>query len=90
MLLGTEVFELNVHLRNKVLGIAQMANLTDSTTARNYRAHYPKAPANKSPQVFKGDTETSDGTSLVASSNLLRDVFHDANNFSVYWHGAVL
>lgn len=60
---GTEVFELNVHLRNKALGLAQKANLTDSTTAKNYRAHYPKAPANKTPQVFKGDTETSDGMS---------------------------
>lgn len=57
---GTEVFELNVHLRNKALGLAQTANLSDSSTASAYRAHYPKAPANKPPTVFKGDTATSD------------------------------
>lgn len=69
---GTEVFELNVHLRNKALGLAQKANLTDSTTAKNYRAHYPKAPANKPPQVFKGDTETSDGKKLSLSQSFSR------------------
>jgi len=54
---GTEVFELNVHLRNKALSLAKTANLSDSATAQAYRAKYLKAPANKPPTVFKGDTE---------------------------------
>lgn len=56
---GTEVFELNAHLRNKALDLARTANLSDSATAKAYRAHYPNAPANQPPTVFKGDTETS-------------------------------
>jgi len=72
---GTEVFELNVHLRNKALALAQTANLSDSATAQAYRAHYPHAPANKPPTVFKGDTETSDGKQR--TSNIRESGWHD-------------
>lgn len=54
------MFELNVHLRNKALGLARTANLSDSATAQAYRANYAKGPALRAPSVFKGDTETSD------------------------------
>lgn len=56
---GTEVFELNAHLRNKALDLARTANLSDSATAQAFRALYLKAPANQPPTVFKGDVETS-------------------------------
>jgi purine nucleoside permease len=57
---GTEVFELNVNLRDKAVSLAADVKLNDSTDAIAYRAKYDYAPANEPPKVTVGDSATSD------------------------------
>ena len=57
---GTEVFELNVNLRDKAVSLAADVKLNDSTAAIAYRAKYDYAPANEPPKVITGDSATSD------------------------------
>ena len=57
---GTEVFELNVALRDRAFRHASTGKLNDSPVAKAYRKKYPHAPANKPPTVIKGDVTSSD------------------------------
>lgn len=57
---GTEVFELNVNLRDKAVSLAADVQLNDSSDAIAYRAKYDYAPANEPPKVTTGDSATSD------------------------------
>ncbi|CAI7629702.1 unnamed protein product [Penicillium pancosmium] len=74
---GTEVFEVNDNLRKIAAGFARRANLSDSDTAKAYRAHY-KTPsglykaATLPPSVVECDTATSD---VYYSGNLLATAF---------------
>ena len=69
---GTEVFELNVALRDKALAAGSKAMLNDSTEAQAYRALYPAAPANAPPTVTAGDVVSSN---VYFSGALLGDTF---------------
>lgn len=62
---GTEVFELNAKLRDKVFDLAQQAVLADSKGARLYRAKYASMGndylmGSQPPAVVKCDSATSD------------------------------
>jgi purine nucleoside permease len=57
---GTEVFELNVNLRNKVIALAANFALNDSDDAIAYLAKYDYTPANEPPKVIAGDSACSD------------------------------
>src|SRR5438046_6777431 len=57
---GTEVFELNVALRDKAIALASNVALNDSAAAMAYRAKYDYAPANEPPKVIAGDAACSD------------------------------
>jgi purine nucleoside permease len=57
---GSEVFEVNVNLRDKAIELASNVRLNDSANAIAYRAKYPYAPANQPPKVIAGDSATSD------------------------------
>lgn len=57
---GTEVFELNVNLRDRAIVLASNVTLNDSSTAMAYRAKYDYAPANEPPKVIPGDSACSD------------------------------
>ena len=57
---GTEVFELNVNLRDKALSLAQSQTLNDSSDAMAYRAKYNFTPANEPPKALACDGATSD------------------------------
>ena len=62
---GTEVFELNAHLRNIAAEFARRGNFSDSAAAKAYRAHYATASgeykaATLSPGVVECDVATSD------------------------------
>jgi purine nucleoside permease len=57
---GTEVFELNVNLRDKAISLASSVTLNDTETAAAYRAKYDYAPANQLPKVIAGDSACSD------------------------------
>ncbi|RDW75681.1 hypothetical protein BP5796_06502 [Coleophoma crateriformis] len=59
-LYGTEVFEVNAALRDKVLSIASNVTLNDSSIAAEYRTKYTQFPASQPPKVFAGDGITSD------------------------------
>ena len=69
---GTEVFELNVNLRDKAISLASDVSLNDSTTAMAYRAKYDYAPANQPPKVIAGDAACSD---VYYSGALLGEAF---------------
>ncbi|KAI9283880.1 purine nucleoside permease [Umbelopsis sp. AD052] len=56
---GTEVFELNVNLRDKAMKLAHGVKLNDSDTAAAYRKKYNYAPANKYPTIVACDTGSS-------------------------------
>ena len=53
---GTEVFELNINLRDTAIALASNVTLNDSSTAIAYRALYDYAPANEPPKVIAGDS----------------------------------
>ncbi|XP_055348347.1 uncharacterized protein LOC129595377 [Paramacrobiotus metropolitanus] len=57
---GTEVYELNEALLDKLFTVASKAKLQDSPTARGYRANYKTRPAIQPPMFVKCDTATSD------------------------------
>ena len=69
---GTEVFELNVALRDKAMALASNVPLNDSAAATAYRAKYDYAPANEPPNVIAGDTACSD---VYYSGHLLGEAF---------------
>ncbi|KAG0682571.1 hypothetical protein C6P42_002853 [Pichia californica] len=58
---GTEVFELNVNLRNRALELAQEALLYNGTLKNEeFRETYNYAPANRTPEAIPCDTLTGD------------------------------
>lgn len=57
---GTEIFEVNTNLRDKVYDLMQNVTLSDNDVAKANRANFTYAPANQPPTVFKGDVTTSD------------------------------
>jgi len=57
---GTEVFELNVNLRDKAISLASNVTLNDTEMAAAYRAKYDYAPANQPPKLIAGDSACSD------------------------------
>ncbi|GAA5904062.1 purine-nucleoside phosphorylase [Sporobolomyces salmoneus] len=59
-LYGTEVFELNTNLLDRIYNLTKDLQLNDSTEAMNYRQQYPSAPANQPPSVVLGDAICSD------------------------------
>lgn len=74
---GTEVFELNADLRSIAASFARRANLSDSTTAQEYRAKYTTdneiyAAGTKAPSVVECDVTTTD---VYFSGSLLSDAF---------------
>lgn len=70
---GTEIFEVNTNLRDKVFELVQNVTLSDNDAAKANRANFTYAPANQPPAVFKGDVTTSDlyftGEDLCVSRN---------------------
>lgn len=60
MFYGTEVFEVNTNLREKVLDIVKDVKLADNDAAKANRRNYSFSPANEPPKVLKGDVLTSD------------------------------
>lgn len=69
---GTEVFELNTRLRDRVLKYTEGVKLEDAADAAAYRAKYTYAPANEPPRVIFGDVTTSD---LYFAGTLLCEAF---------------
>lgn len=74
---GTEVFEFNEALRDRVYDLAQKATLADVASAQDFRKLYPYAPANQPPSVVKCDAATSDG---YYTGFLLADAFGKVMN----------
>lgn len=75
---GTEVFEVNVALRDMAIAFAKTAKLNDSTTAQAYRANYASVSAYKAasegPSVLATDVATSD---VYFSGTLLGEAFEN-------------
>ncbi|WVQ63925.1 uncharacterized protein L199_002081 [Kwoniella botswanensis] len=76
---GTEVYELNTNLRDKVMGYVGDVKLNDTQEAAEYRSKYDYSPANQPPQIFKGDVSTSD---VYFAGNLLDEAF---GNITSLW-----
>ncbi|WRT69027.1 uncharacterized protein IL334_006010 [Kwoniella shivajii] len=76
---GTEVYELNTNLREKVMAYTNNVQLNDTEEAASYRQKYNYAPANQPPQIFKGDVATSD---VYFAGNLLDEAF---GNITSLW-----
>jgi purine nucleoside permease len=74
---GTEVFELNLNLREKAIALTSNVTLNDSTAAIAYRAKYNYAPANETPTVIPGDSACSD---VYYSGHLLGESFGNFTN----------
>ncbi|RDA83390.1 hypothetical protein CP532_4739 [Ophiocordyceps camponoti-leonardi (nom. inval.)] len=79
ILYGTEVFELNVGLRDAAAVLASRASLVDDDTSRRYRAMYARgdgyyAKATQPPSVVKCDCITSD---VYYSGNMLSQAFEN-------------
>ncbi|RCI13618.1 hypothetical protein L249_5564 [Ophiocordyceps polyrhachis-furcata BCC 54312] len=79
ILYGTEVFELNVGLRDAAAALASRASLADDDTSRHYRAMYARrdgyyAKAAQPPSVVKCDCITSD---VYYSGNMLSQAFEN-------------
>ena len=75
---GTEVFEVNVALRDIAIGFAKTAKLNDSTAAQIYRAKYAMTSAYmagaEGPSVLATDVATSD---VYFSGTLLGEAFEN-------------
>jgi purine nucleoside permease len=76
---GTEVFEVNAELRTIAANFARKANLSDSTAAQAYRAHYKTLSgkykaATLPPSVVECDVATSD---VYYSGNILGSTFEN-------------
>jgi purine nucleoside permease len=56
----TEEFSLNEALLQQALALSKSATLEDSEDLREYRRHYPAAPANQPPAVIQCDTLSAD------------------------------
>ena len=56
----TEVFELNVRLRDKAYALSRQAELTESAESKAWRQRYDYAPANQPPVVTRCDTLAGD------------------------------
>lgn len=74
---GTEVFEVNANLRSLAASFARRANLSDSSDAKAYRAHYATPSgeykaATMGPSVVECDVATSD---VYYSGNILSTAF---------------
>lgn len=80
---GTEVFELNADLRSLAAKFARRANLSDSATARTYRARYASAPGNiylagtLPPSITECDVATTD---VYYSGTLLGETFSNTTS----------
>ncbi|GAA5847165.1 hypothetical protein JCM9279_006117 [Rhodotorula babjevae] len=59
-LYGTEVFELNTNLLDRVMNLTQSVKLNDSSVAQEYRKKFDFAPANEAPVVTSCDALCSD------------------------------
>jgi len=57
---GTEHYELNPVLLNKIIALTGPVKLADSAIAQAYRANYPYAPANQPPKIIQCDTASGD------------------------------
>ena len=57
---GTEVFELNSSLRDRVFELVKNVKLKDTSAVKKYRSTYSQERAKAPPSVFKGDVTTSD------------------------------
>ena len=60
VLYGTEVFEINTHLRDRVFELVKHLRLKDNASVKKQRATYPQVKAKAPPVVFQGDITTSD------------------------------
>ncbi|KAL1409231.1 hypothetical protein Q8F55_006064 [Vanrija albida] len=77
---GTEVFELNTNLRDRVRALIPAdIKLNDTAAAAAYRASYSYAPANAPPAVFYGDVATAD---VYFAGSLLAEAF---GNITSLW-----
>jgi purine nucleoside permease len=56
----TEVYRLDEALLQKALSLSRSVALEDSPALREYRPHYPRAPANLPPTVIQCDTLSDD------------------------------
>ncbi|KAJ5897199.1 hypothetical protein N7504_007487 [Penicillium tannophilum] len=84
---GTEVFEVNDDLRHIAAKFARRGNLTDSTEAKAYRAHYNTTngqykAATLPPSIVECDVATSD---VYYSGNILGHAF--ANTTKLFTNG---
>ncbi|KAJ5921631.1 hypothetical protein N7454_009105 [Penicillium verhagenii] len=84
---GTEVFEVNDDLRKIAAKFARQGNLSDSTTAQAYRAHYATSSgqykaATLPPSIVECDVATSD---VYYSGNILGNAF--ANTTKLFTNG---
>jgi purine nucleoside permease len=57
---GTELFQVDEILLDKIIRLTSGAKLADSDAARAYRAHYAAAPANQPPAIIQCDTLADD------------------------------
>jgi purine nucleoside permease len=57
---GTEVFHLNEKLTQRAFDLSKDVKLEDGDKAKEYRAHYPNAPANQPPAISICDTVSAD------------------------------
>ncbi|MCJ1314312.1 hypothetical protein MMC25_007993 [Agyrium rufum] len=75
---GTEVFEVNVALRNKAIALAKTAKLADDADSKSYRSRYSTTPAFKKgtepPGVEACDVATSD---VYFSGDILGETFEN-------------
>lgn len=91
---GTELFELNTNLRDKVFNMVNHTKLNDTQATQSNRAMFSKAPANAPPAVFKGDVSTSDlyfgGHMLYVPLYLQQRRHGNQPYFGPYeWHGCL-
>lgn len=69
---GTELFELNTNLRDRVRSYTDGVTLNDTAGAQAWRAQFDYAPANQPPSVVYGDVMTSD---VYFTGSMLSDAF---------------
>jgi len=56
----TEEFALDEALLQQAISLSKSAKLEDSQDLRDYRRHYPAAPANQPPAIIQCDTQSAD------------------------------
>ncbi|CED84359.1 Purine nucleoside permease [Phaffia rhodozyma] len=82
---GTEVFEVNTNLLDKVLNVTKNVVLNDSTDVAAYRALYGYAPVSEPPSVVQGTVTTSD---VYFFGSLLGEVFANVTKIFTGGKGA--